>query len=211
MNPAKPRVVVLGTHNRKKGRELAELFAPFGLEVRTLTDGPDALKVAENGETFAENARLKAVEQAIHLHCWVLGEDSGLVVDRLGGQPGIYSARFSGPDATDVSNNQKLVNLLRDVPPGERTAHYVCHITLSDPQGNVRGDTEATCWGRVASSPRGSAGFGYDPLFEIPEYHRTFGELGDAVKSAISHRGRAVRRILAQIIQLMESGQWPAA
>ncbi len=202
------RIVVLGTHNRKKGLELADLLAPFGLALATLADFPAALQVAEDGETFADNARLKASRQATHLQQWVLGEDSGLAVDALHGEPGVYSARFSGPNATDATNNQQLLAMLQHVPPHQRGAHYVCHITLSDPSGAVRGEVEACCRGRIACSPRGSAGFGYDPVFEIPEYHRTFGELGDAVKSMLSHRGRAVRGMVPYIVGLVQQGLW---
>jgi XTP/dITP diphosphohydrolase len=203
------RWLVLGTHNRKKGLELAQLFAPHGLQVRTLADFPQALEVVEDGQTFADNATRKATQQALHLNAWVLGEDSGLAVDALDGRPGVYSARFSGPNATDSSNNQLLLAELRDVPVLRRDAHYVCHATLSDPAGRVRADVEALCRGRIADAPRGSAGFGYDPLFEIAEYHRTFGELGDAVKSLLSHRGRAIRALLDQIDRLVQSGEWP--
>jgi XTP/dITP diphosphohydrolase len=202
------RVIVLGTHNRKKGLELAALFAPFGFELRTLVDFPAALQVEEVGQTFAENARIKACCQAEHLQQWVLGEDSGLSVDALHGKPGVYSARFSGPNATDDTNNQKLLALLQDVPADQRGAQYVCHCTLSDPSGTARADAEARCRGRIAPAPRGSAGFGYDPVFEILEYHRTFGQLGDAVKSILSHRGRAVRMILPQIMQIVRQGLW---
>lgn len=208
MNRAE-RWLVLGTHNRKKGLELAQLFAPHGLQVRTLADFPEALEVVEDGQTFADNAMRKATQQALHLNAWVLGEDSGLAVDALDGRPGVFSARYSGPAATDASNNQRLLDELRDVPPQRRAAHYVCHATLSDPSGCVRADVEAMCRGRIATSPRGAAGFGYDPLFEIAEYHRTFGELGDAVKSILSHRGRAIRILLEQIDGLVRNGEWP--
>src|SRR5689334_16053080 len=115
-------LLVLGTGNRKKGIELAALVAPLGLEVLTLADVPRAIEVEESGRTFAENARLKAVEQARHLGEWVLADDSGLVVDALGGAPGVYSARYSDPGATDERNNEKLLRELRDVPLERRTA-----------------------------------------------------------------------------------------
>ncbi len=202
------RLIVLGTHNRKKGLELAGLFAPFGFDIQTLADFAAPLTVVEDGQTFAENARLKACQQAAHLRAWVLGEDSGLAVDALGGRPGVFSARFSGPQASDASNNALLLEEMRHVPTEQRGAHYVCHATLADPQGHVRADTEATCHGRIAGAPRGTAGFGYDPLFEIVEYHRTFGELGDSVKSLLSHRGRAVRSLLSEIVRLVRTGGW---
>jgi XTP/dITP diphosphohydrolase len=199
--------LVLGTRNRKKGIELAELFAPLGIDLVTLADLSEAVEVEETGETFAENAAAKAAEQALHLRRWVLGEDSGLVVDALGGAPGVYSARFSGPGATDESNNQLLLAKLGQTPLEKRTAHYVCHATLADPEGNVRADAEGYCQGRIRLEPVGRGGFGYDPLFEVVEYHRTFGELGPAVKAALSHRARAIRQLLPEMQRLIDRGQ----
>ncbi len=200
--------IVLGTHNRKKGIELAEVFAPADVAVRTLAELPEAIEVVEDGETFAENALLKATVQAKHLDCWVLGEDSGLAVDALDGAPGIYSSRFSGPGATDATNNRLLLDQLADVPLERRTAGYVCHMTLSDPSGTVRAESEARCRGRIVFEPRGSGGFGYDPLFEVVEYHRTFGELSPWVKAVLSHRARAARRLLPQLAALAAGGAW---
>jgi len=203
------RLLILGTHNKKKGIELAELLKPHGFVLRTLAEIPNAIQVEETGTTFAENAVLKATVQARHLGCWVLGEDSGLAVDALDGGPGVYSARFAGPNATDELNNAKLIRALADVPLEQRAAHYVCHAVLSDPQGNLRAESEDFCRGRILFEPSGQGGFGYDPLFEIPEYHRTFGELGDAVKSVLSHRSRAMRAIIPNIFALADSGEWP--
>jgi XTP/dITP diphosphohydrolase len=201
-------LLVLGTRNRKKGLELAELLGPFGFELRTLADFPNSLEVEEIGESFAENAMLKAVQQALHLQAWVLGEDSGLCVPALNGSPGIYSARFAGPGATDDANNAKLLAEMSRCTEERRIAFYVCHATLAAPDGSVRAESEGRCYGRIRSAASGSAGFGYDPLFEIAEYHRTFGELGNAVKSIISHRARAMREIIPQIVSLSKSGTW---
>ena len=167
-------MLVLGTRNAKKAVELQELLTPFHVELRTLADFPAAIDVVEDGDSFAANATLKATQQARHLSQWVVGEDSGLCVDALDGAPGIYSARYSGPDATDDGNNQFLLEQLAGIPLEQRTAHYVCHITLSDPKGQIQADCEAICRGRIRFQPAGTAGFGYDPLFEIVEYHRTF-------------------------------------
>jgi len=201
-------LLVLGTANRKKGQELAEVFAPVGIELRTLAEVPGAIAVAENGATFAENARLKAAQQAKHLGLWVLGEDSGLMVDALGGEPGAFSARYSGEDATDATNNRLLLERLADTPLERRTARYVCHMVLSDPTGNVRGESQGTCGGRILFAGRGSHGFGYDPLFEVVEYHRTFGELSPLVKACLSHRARAARRTIPRLIESIDTGQW---
>jgi XTP/dITP diphosphohydrolase len=206
---AESRTLVLGTHNQKKADELAGLLGPLGIQLITLADVPTALDVVEDGHTFAENAAKKACQQALHLKSWVLGEDSGLAVDALNGAPGVYSARFSGSDATDERNNDHLLQELGDTPLAKRTAHYVCHATLADPLGEVRAESEARCYGRIRFERAGSSGFGYDPLFEIPEYHRTFGELGPRVKACLSHRARAIHALVPQLTRLMASGQWP--
>lgn len=203
------RLLVLGSRNRKKLAELAELLEPHGLVLKTLADFPAAVEVEETGETFATNATLKATAQARHLKQWVLGEDSGLSVDALGGQPGVRSARFSDPGATDDRNNALLLEKLRSVPLERRGAYYTCHAVLSDPQGIVRAESEGTCRGRILNEPAGSGGFGYDPLFEVIEYHRTFGELAPAVKRVLSHRSRAIRALVPQIVGLIARSEWP--
>ncbi len=202
------RLLVLGSRNRKKLGELAELLEPHGLTLKTLADFPESVEVAETGETFAANARLKAVVQAKHLGQWVLGEDSGLSVDALGGAPGVRSARFSDPGATDERNNALLLEKLTDIPLEKRTAYYTCHAVLSDPRGEVRAESVGTCRGRILTAPAGSGGFGYDPLFEIIELHQTFGQLAPAVKRVLSHRSRAIRLFVPQIVGQIESGQW---
>jgi XTP/dITP diphosphohydrolase len=138
----------------------------------------------------------------------MLGEDSGLAVDALEGAPGVYSARFSGTGATDESNNRLLIEKLRDLPLERRAAHYVAHAVLADPRGNVRGESSGRCDGRIRFEPAGSGGFGYDPYFEVIEYHRTFAELGNVVKSAISHRARAIRALVPQMLRCVEDGRW---
>jgi XTP/dITP diphosphohydrolase len=202
------RTLVLGTRNRKKLGELFELLAPLGIELKTLPEFPASIEVAETGDSFAANAALKATLQARHLGQWVLGEDSGLAVDALGGAPGIYSARFSGPDATDERNNRLLLKKLKDTPLEKRTAHYVCSAALSDPSGNVRATSEGLCRGRILFEEAGSGGFGYDPLFEVVECHRTFGELPPSVKAVLSHRSRAMRELAEKITRLVASGEW---
>ncbi len=191
--------LVLGTHNKKKRGELEELLSPLGWSLLTLADLLSAIEVEETGETFAANAALKATVQAKHLQQWVLAEDSGLCVDALGGRPGVYSARYSDPGATDERNNLKLLEELKDVPLAKRGAHYVCHAVLSDPQGSIRAEAVGKCCGRILFEPSGAGGFGYDPLFEIPEYHQTFGEVAPAVKRALSHRSRAIRELVRQV------------
>ena len=199
-------VLVLGTHNQKKRQELELLLAPLGLTLITLDDLDNAIEVEETGTTFAENAALKASQQAQHLGHWVLGEDSGLSVIPLNNEPGVYSARYSGDRATDQSNNQKLLAELGELPLAQRQAFYTCHMAISDPAGEIRIRCEEVCRGRIRTMAAGENGFGYDPLFEIPEYHKTFGELGTAVKSVLSHRARAIRRIVPEIKALVATG-----
>lgn len=201
-------ILVLGTHNRKKCAELFDLLAPLRIELRTLADFPDGPEVVEDGETFAANAAKKAIEQARRLGHWTLGEDSGLAVDALDGAPGVYSARFAGPAATDEDNNRLLLERLAKTSLERRTAYYVCHAVVADPQGTLRAQSEARCHGRIRFEPAGTAGFGYDPLFEIVEYHRTFAELGEAVKARLSHRARAIEQIVPQLARLLAEGAW---
>ncbi len=198
--------LVLGTNNRKKAAELLRLLEPVRVRLATLADFPHSLQVVEDGTTFAENATKKASEQARHLGCWVLGEDSGLVVDALGGAPGVFSARFAGPNASDEDNYRLLLDRLRGVPPERRRARFVCSMVVADPTGRVRAQSEGICSGRIAFEPRGRHGFGYDPVFEILEYHRTFAELGPVVKSCLSHRGRAARALVPPLVRLVDSG-----
>lgn len=202
------RVLVLGTRNRKKLGELVELLGAHGFVLKTLADFPAAVEVEETGDSFAANAALKATVQAKALGQWVLGEDSGLAVDALGGAPGIHSARYAGDEATDEKNNRLLLEKLRDVPLESRTAHYVCSAALSDPTGQVRATSEGICRGRILLEPVGSGGFGYDPLFEVVECHRTFGELAPAVKAVLSHRSRAMREMVPQLVKLAGGGAW---
>jgi XTP/dITP diphosphohydrolase len=181
------------------------MLAPHGFRVLTLADVPDAIDVVEDGDSFAANAALKATQQARHLGRWVLADDSGLEVDALGGAPGIFSARFAGSNATDDANNAELLQRLGDTPLESRSARYVCHVTVADPSGAIRAESHDVCHGRIRFEPTGTNGFGYDPLFEVVEYHRTFGELGPHVKQAISHRSRALRGILPKLVEMLQA------
>ena len=185
------RTIVLASRNQKKAREVSEILAPAGFVVIPVTQFPDVPEVEEDGLTFAANAAKKASEVARQLNQWVIGEDSGLQVDALGGAPGIYSARYSGPGATDEKNNQKLIADLANVPDEKRGAGYLCSVALSDPTGQIRIACEGTCRGRILKDANGEGGFGYDPYFLIPEYHLTFGQLSSVVKHRLSHRARA--------------------
>ena len=198
------RKIVLASRNRKKTLEVAELLATVGFQVVPVTDFPDVPEVVEDGDTFAANAAKKATEVALALGQWVIGEDSGLMVDALNGARGIYSARYSGEEATDESNNARLITELANVPTEKRGAGYVCSVALSNPSGEVKVCAEGTCRGRILTEASGSGGFGYDPYFLIPEYHRTFGALSPLVKRMLSHRARAFSQFLPQLLKIAD-------
>ena len=205
MTAIPPPLLVLGTTNAGKLRELTLLLEPLGIACRSLADEPLAVEVEETGTSFAENAALKASLQARALGAWVLAEDSGLVVPALGGAPGIFSARFAGAGngdgRADERNNALLLERLARHRDADRAAHYACHAALADPSGAIVATAEGVCGGVIAEAPQGAGGFGYDPLFVVPEYHRTFGDLAPDVKSVISHRGRAMRAIIQAIVR----------
>lgn len=196
---AVPESLVLGTTNAGKVRELAALLEPHGIGVVSLRDA-GGVTVEETGATFAENAALKATAQALALGRFVLAEDSGLCVDALGGAPGVRSARFAATGG-DEANNDLLLERLAGIDAPRRGAHYACHAALAAPSGRIVAVSQGECRGRIATGRAGGGGFGYDPLFIVPEYHRTFGELPAAVKSVISHRARAMRAILPELLR----------
>jgi len=196
-------VLVVGTRNLKKREEILEILGDGGVELRDLTRYAHAPEVVEDGTTFEENARKKAVELATHLHEWVLGEDSGLVVPALNGRPGVYSARYAGKQGDDAANNARLLAELAPLPDDRRAAYYVCVAVLADPSGQVRATAEGRCHGLILREAHGTGGFGYDPLFLIPEYHKTFGELSARVKHALSHRARALEQLRPAVRRLL--------
>ena len=204
-DPLQSPVVVLASRNRKKRGEIVELLAPHGIQLAGIDEFTDVPDVVEDGETFAENAAKKAAQTAKRLSRWTIGEDSGLEVDALSGAPGVYSARYSGENADDDRNNKKLLDELSGKSAEQRGAQYVCHVALADPSGEIRLSVEATCRGRITLDPRGTNGFGYDPLFLIPEYHRTFGQLGPAAKRHLSHRARAFERFIPQLTRIIHT------
>ncbi|MFN6052706.1 MAG: RdgB/HAM1 family non-canonical purine NTP pyrophosphatase [Planctomycetia bacterium] len=187
--------VVIGTRNQSKLREIQEIYQSAPLKWLNLTAFPNSSEVEEDGNSFEENARKKASEYARQTGKWVLAEDSGLCVPALNGQPGIHSARFAGTQGNDQANNQKLLQLMEGFSEEKRVSFYVCCAAVSDPSGVVQVVSEGRCYGRILVDYRGKGGFGYDPLFLIPEYHKTFGELSSTVKHAISHRSRALAHL----------------
>lgn len=198
-----PPWLVLATRNPKKHQEMAALISPpwdpdpvlARFDIRTLADFPDVPEVVEDGDTFAANAAKKANAAAQHLGCWVVADDSGLAVDALSGAPGVRSARYAGTHGDDEANNAKLLKALESIPEDQRGAAFVCALAVADASGAIVAQVEASCRGRITREPRGTNGFGYDPLFLIREYHRTLGELSTLVKHQISHRSRAFARL----------------
>jgi XTP/dITP diphosphohydrolase len=199
-------MLVLATRNRKKRDELLEILGGAGMELRDLSDWLDLPDVVEDGMTFEANARKKASEFGQRIGHWTLGEDSGLVVPALSGRPGVLSARYSGSHGDDAANNARLLAELEPLPEDARSAYYVCVVALADPRGEVKAVAEGRCHGTITRDLRGTGGFGYDPLFLIPEYHRTFSELSARVKHAISHRAQALSRLAPALRRHLASG-----
>ena len=176
----------------------------IGCVIQSLDEYPSAPEVDESRPTrFAGNARKKASELALALGHWVLADDSGLAVDALNGAPGVLSARFAGEPCDDAANNRKLLEAIADVPDDRRGAAFRCALAVADPSGQIRLEAEGACRGRIIRELRGDQGFGYDPLFLIPEYHRTFGELSPLVKHQLSHRSRAFAHLRPGLARLI--------
>lgn len=192
-----PRLV-LASKNKGKLRELETMLAGSSWELCSVADFPELPPVVEDGQTFRENAVKKALTVAEILKEWTLADDSGLEVDALGGAPGVYSARFAGEPGDDRKNNEKLLRLLAGVPSEQRTARFRCVLALASPGGEIW-TTERTCEGLIGLAPRGDQGFGYDPLFYLPELGVTMAELPEEKKNEISHRGKAMRDLLTHL------------
>lgn len=185
---------VIATKNQKKLVELERILRPLGIRAVTAEQlGIELPEAEETGATFEENARLKAESACRAAGLAAVADDSGLEVDALGGRPGVYSARYAGPDATDGQRNEKLLAELKDVPEGQRGARFVSAVCCVLPDGSaltVRGE----CPGSIAFAPAGSGGFGYDPIFLV-DSGKSFGELTAEEKDAVSHRGAALREL----------------
>lgn len=195
---------VFASHNKGKIQEVQEILAPFGIEIEPIP--ADFPEIEENGTSFEENAEIKAraVCQATGLPA--VADDSGLTVDALDGFPGIHSARWAGPEANDHDRNQLLLEKLLSVPEEQRGAQFVCVAACVFPDGRelaVRGQ----CRGTILGEEHGSGGFGYDPIFCVPEYGCTFGELASDVKNSISHRARAFTALGSALKTLLQEGE----
>jgi len=202
--------IVLATRNSGKIREIRAVLEPLGVGVLSLTDLGDIPEPPETGETFAENAHSKALYYARATGRWCLADDSGLVVDALGGAPGVQSARYAadncppnaGRDTIDAANNAKLLAAMEGVPDSRRTARFVCHLALADAERIII-EASGTIEGRIGWEGRGENGFGYDPLFYVPNLGCTTAQLPPDEKNAVSHRGKAVRRIAELLKELL--------
>jgi len=189
-NPANPYTVLVSTRNAHKLVEIRQILGP-SFELLDLSSVPALGEVEETGTTFEENAALKALAASAHFDGWVLADDSGLEVDALGGAPGVYSARFSGEGATDVTNRALLLEKLATVPADQRSARFRCVIALAR-GGEVLAHFSGAVEGVIIQSEQGAGGFGYDPLFVPEGFGETFAELGAETKNRLSHRGRAL-------------------
>lgn len=185
--------LVLATNNKGKVRELAEMLQPLGFQVFPIGAYPGFSEVEEDGDTFSANAIKKAVAATEFTGELCLADDSGLEVDAINGAPGVYSARFAGEPKDDEANNRKLLQLLANVPDEQRTARFRCVIALAKPNGSVQ-TADGTCEGIILRELKGEGGFGYDPLFYVPQFNQTFAELDLAKKNSISHRGKALQK-----------------
>jgi len=197
------RKLIVATKNKKKLQEIKDILEDLQFHILSLADFPRTPRIVENGATFKENAIKKAVASARFFGSLSMGEDSGLCVNALQGAPGVRSARFSGAAKSDEKNNQKLLRLLSGLPMKDRRAHYTCAVALADASGLI-GVVEGRCSGRIAYEPAGNSGFGYDPIFMVPEYKKTFGQLGEKIKHTMSHRYRALnkfRRLVEKYIE----------
>ena len=193
-NAVADKTIMIATGNMGKAKEFEKMFAKAGYQIKTMKDFPELPEVQETGQTFEENARLKAETIANILQCPVLADDSGLTVDALGGMPGIYSARFAGEQKSDASNNAKLLHELTDVADENRTAQFHCTLVFAAPQKESL-VVEGIWNGRIARIPRGENGFGYDPLFIVDGLEKTSAELTPEEKNEISHRGQAMKKL----------------
>ena len=193
--------IVIATRNAHKLREISQILKVDGVEFLSLNDLPECPEVEETGKTFADNALLKAQTAAYHSGCWALSDDSGLEVDALQGRPGVHSARYAGEEADSLKNIQKLLAGLKGLSPEKRTARFVCSIALVS-NHNRAYFTEGKIEGMITEQPRGQNGFGYDPVFWLPQYEKTMAQLSPEEKNGISHRTLALKKIAPLISSL---------
>lgn len=195
--------IIFATGNEGKMREIRKILKDLGGEVLSLTELGLNLNIVETGTTFTENALIKARAVWESTGAIVLADDSGLVVDYLGGEPGIYSARYMGEDTAYTIKNQAITDRLKDAVGSERSARFVCSIAAVLPDGREL-HTEAAMEGQIAEKPAGTGGFGYDPIFYLPEFGMTTAELPEEQKNRISHRGKALTAMKEKLRRILE-------
>ena len=200
--------LLIATTNAGKVREFAELFHELPINLHSLADLPGAPEVAEDGATYAANAVHKALTLAAWSRRAALADDSGLEVDALGGEPGVHSARYAGSAQDSAANIAKLLAALQGVPSAQRTARFRCVIAVARPDSATL-TVEGTCDGVILDAPRGSGGFGYDPVFLYPPLGQTFAEIAPAVKNRISHRARACNLLGPQLLEFLRGSVLP--
>ncbi|WP_432352091.1 XTP/dITP diphosphatase [Sporosarcina sp. A2] len=194
--------ILVATNNKGKVKDFEELFKPHGIQVISLKDLDEPIDVEETGTTFEENAILKAEETAKILGKWVISDDSGLEIDALNGEPGVYSARYAGEPKDDEANIVKALNGLKDVPKGSRGARFRCVLAIAGP-GMATKTFSGSCDGSILFERHGENGFGYDPIFYVPSEEKSMAELTPAEKAAISHRGVAMRKFEKELPSLI--------
>lgn len=187
--------LLVATHNQGKVHEFAEMLADLDVAWLSLADAGVTRDVAETGKTFRDNAMLKAQTYARETGLLTLADDSGLEVDALGGQPGVYTARYGGPGLSHADRYRLLLANMSQVATADRTARFRAVIVLAQPDGTIVGEAEGVCEGLITTEPAGSGGFGYDPVFYLPKRGMTMAQVGSAIKHQISHRGQALRKI----------------
>lgn len=195
------REVVIATKNKGKALEFEQMFQPFQIQVKTLLDLPEFPEIEETGATFEENAIIKAESVIKETKAMVMADDSGLVIDALDGRPGVYSARYAGPEKDDEANIQKVLRELEGVPLSKRTARFYCALALAIP-GRETITVNGTCEGFITFEKKGANGFGYDPIFFVQGYERTMAELLPNEKNKISHRAEALAKMRTILEQL---------
>ncbi len=193
----KTKSFVIASKNLHKVREFRSILSPLRhLDLLSLLDFPHYTPIAEEGNSFEEIAKEKALHAAKALNCWAIADDSGLVVPALHGKPGVFSARFAGEKASDAENRKKLLHEMIHLKEEDRAAYYVCAISIASPEKVVK-SVEAICEGKILAQEKGGGGFGYDPLFVKYEYSKTFAELEESIKNRISHRRKALDKIFS--------------
>jgi XTP/dITP diphosphohydrolase len=185
--------VIIATANRGKAKEFEQMFQAYGIDILTLLDLEEPIDIQETGTTFEENALIKAREVATRLNMPVIADDSGLEVDALDGRPGVYSARYAGEQKDDQANIEKVLRELKGVPFEQRTARFRCALAVVFPSGEEL-TVHGTCEGYITEQPKGTNGFGYDPIFYVPEKQCTMAELPSEIKNKISHRAHALQQ-----------------